>query len=388
MMNKLKLQKKGGIVLLVIKSRKGQRLDEREIHIINNAGVRGLLAFESLQKKDAFKLIFDLTGYISLREYLKNPFRKETFAKLLQNIFDNLKAMRNVNFRPQKLVLDMDYVMINPSTQELQFVYLPIQALENGTELRSFLLEIIREGSFVADEDREYVREYITILNTGINFSEFELEQYIERLQEKEPDVQRIKCPKCKTQVGPEDKFCPICGSPIEMKRYTDSEKIYMPPDVQTGDDMKGQTESRSQVANGRRKGNTEYFTTILGPDSEKPEPVYGGTAVLGGANKHVSSYLIRESTQERISVDKPVFRIGKEKSYCDYFVKDNSAVSRSHANIVVRGERFYVVDLNSTNHTYVDGRLIQPQEETEIFSGTRLRLGNEEFTFYIEESR
>lgn len=388
MMNKLKLQKKGGIVLLVIKSRKGQRLDEREIHIINNAGVRGLLAFESLQKKDAFKLIFDLTGYISLREYLKNPFRKETFAKLLQNIFDNLKAMRNVNFRPQKLVLDMDYVMINPSTQELQFVYLPIQALENGTELRSFLLEIIREGSFVADEDREYVREYITILNTGINFSEFELEQYIERLQEKEPDMQRIKCPKCKTQVGPEDKFCPICGSPIEMKRYTDSEKIYMPPDVQTGDDMKGQTESRSQVANGRRKGNTEYFTTILGPDSEKPEPVYGGTAVLGGANKHVLSYLIRESTQERISVDKPVFRIGKEKSYCDYFVKDNSAVSRSHANIVVRGERFYVVDLNSTNHTYVDGRLIQPQEETEIFSGTRLRLGNEEFTFYIEESR
>ena len=129
MMNKLKLQKKGGIVLLVVKSRKGQRLDEREIHIINNAGVRGLLSFESLQKKDAFKLVFDLTGYISLREYLNNPFRKETFAKLLQNIFDNLKAMRSVNFRPQKLVLDMDYVMINPSTQELQFVYLPIQAL-------------------------------------------------------------------------------------------------------------------------------------------------------------------------------------------------------------------------------------------------------------------
>lgn len=388
MMNKLKLQKKGGIVLLVVKSRKGQRLDEREIHIINNAGVRGLLSFESLQKKDAFKLIFDLTGYISLREYLKNPFRKENFAKLLQNIFDNLKAMRSVNFRPQKLVLDMDYVMINPSTQELQFVYLPIQALENGTELRSFLLEIIREGSFVADEDREYVREYITILNTGINFSEFELEQYIERLQEKEPDMQRIKCPKCKTQVGEEDKFCPVCGSPVAKKKSMDSGKIYMPPDSTGGAYEAGQTDNDTQAPVGRKKGTTEYFTTVLGPEPERQEPVYGGTAVLGGANKHVLSYLIRESTQERISVDKPVFRIGKEKSYCDYFVKDNSAVSRSHANIIVRGERYYVVDLNSTNHTYVDGRLIQPQEETEIFSGTRLRLGNEEFTFYIEESR
>ena len=76
MMNKLKLQKKGGIVLLVVKSRKGQRLDEREIHIINTAGVRGLLSFESLQKKDAFKLIFDLTGYIPFgRKILQSCYR-------------------------------------------------------------------------------------------------------------------------------------------------------------------------------------------------------------------------------------------------------------------------------------------------------------------------
>lgn len=34
----------------------------------------------------------------------------------------------------------------------------------------------------------------------------------------------------------------------------------------------------------------------------------------------------------EKIKLVKPVFRIGKEKSYVDYFIGDNTTVSRSHA--------------------------------------------------------
>lgn len=82
--------------------------------------------------------------------------------------------------------------------------------------------------------------------------------------------------------------------------------------------------------------------------------------------------------------MDKPSFRIGKEKRYCDYFVSDNSAVSRSHADIVTKNKRYYITDLNSTNKTYVDGRAIPVEKEVEIFSGTKLRLANEDFVFYV----
>ena len=93
---------------------------------------------------------------------------------------------------------------------------------------------------------------------------------------------------------------------------------------------------------------------------------------------------LVRVTTQEKVIVNKPVFRLGKEKSYVDFFVSNNPAVSRSHADIITRGDRYFVKDLNSKNHTYINGLRIAPLLETEIRDGDGLKLGNEEFIFYI----
>lgn len=38
----------------------------------------------------------------------------------------------------------------------------------------------------------------------------------------------------------------------------------------------------------------------------------------------------------------------------------------------------------NSTNHTYVDGKMIQPNTEVPIQQGTKIRLGNEDFEFKL----
>ena len=91
---------------------------------------------------------------------------------------------------------------------------------------------------------------------------------------------------------------------------------------------------------------------------------------------------LRRVSTNEEININKPVFRIGKEKSYVDYFVNNNNAVSRSHADIVTRAKGCFVVDLNSKNHTYINGAMIPSHMEVAINDGDTLRLGNEEFIF------
>ena len=117
--------------------------------------------------------------------------------------------------------------------------------------------------------------------------------------------------------------------------------------------------------------------TTVLGGQ-------IGETTVLGGAveKPKPTPHLIRVRNNERIPLDKPVFRIGKERSYVDYFISDNSAVSRSHANIINRDGEFFVMDTNSTNHTYVNGGMIPSNVETKISHGTKIRLGNEDFEF------
>lgn len=97
---------------------------------------------------------------------------------------------------------------------------------------------------------------------------------------------------------------------------------------------------------------------------------------------RNVSPHLIRMKNNEKIIINKPMFKIGKEKSYVDYFIGDNTAISRSHANILQRNGNYFVVDTNSTNHTYLNGAMIQSNVETKLSHGMKVRLANEEFEF------
>ena len=120
--------------------------------------------------------------------------------------------------------------------------------------------------------------------------------------------------------------------------------------------------------------------TTVLGGGG-----AIGETTVLSATSaSQVKPRLVRTKNNENIELNKPVFRIGKEKSYVDYFIGDNSAISRSHANIISRDGEYFVVDTNSTNHTYVNGQMIQSNVETKIAHGTMIKLANEDFEFKL----
>lgn len=111
-----------------------------------------------------------------------------------------------------------------------------------------------------------------------------------------------------------------------------------------------------------------------------------GETTVLGVApvKQEITPFLIRRKNNEKIILNKPVFRVGKERSYVDYFIGDNTAISRSHANIITREGTYYVVDTNSTNHTFVNGNMINSNEEVQINHGDSIRFANEDFEFKL----
>lgn len=116
--------------------------------------------------------------------------------------------------------------------------------------------------------------------------------------------------------------------------------------------------------------------------------PMIGETTVLvngqlPGQNQMIP-FLIRRKGNEKISLNKPVFRIGKERSYADYFIGDNTAISRSHANIVSRDGEYYLIDTNSTNHTFLNGQMIQSNVETKLAHRDTIRLANEDFEFKL----
>ena len=118
--------------------------------------------------------------------------------------------------------------------------------------------------------------------------------------------------------------------------------------------------------------------TTVLGGAASGETTVLG----VGTPAAPVQPYLLRVKNNERIPINKPSFRIGKERSFVDYFIADNTAISRSHANILNRDGEYYIVDTNSTNHTYVNGVMIQSNVETKLTHGAKITLANESFEF------
>ncbi|MEG3007615.1 MAG: FHA domain-containing protein, partial [Oscillospiraceae bacterium] len=109
------------------------------------------------------------------------------------------------------------------------------------------------------------------------------------------------------------------------------------------------------------------------------------GTTLLSNETNISYGYLIRENNQEKILINKPVFRIGKEKSYVDYFISDNNAVSRSHADFILKDGKCFILDHNSTNKTFIDGIVIESNKEVLLSDGMKIKLANEEFTYYAK---
>ena len=126
---------------------------------------------------------------------------------------------------------------------------------------------------------------------------------------------------------------------------------------------------------------NSNYGETIVLNTGTIGETVVLDSIIQNNSNM---PYLVRKKTGERVNIVKPIFHIGKERSYADYFIADNSAISRSHANILLKNSRCFVMDTNSTNHTYINGTMIPCNVEVELYSGNILKLADEEFEVHL----
>ncbi len=106
---------------------------------------------------------------------------------------------------------------------------------------------------------------------------------------------------------------------------------------------------------------------------------------ILGAAGAiKINPYLIRVNTEEKIIINKPVFKIGKASRGVDFHVSGNGAVSRQHAIILHKGDSYYIKDNKSTNHTYVDGAEVPADEEVLLKNNSTISLGDEDFTFKL----
>ena len=129
-------------------------------------------------------------------------------------------------------------------------------------------------------------------------------------------------------------------------------------------------------------RGNKQAFTGITQKKTEKPvknsiqiESQEQGILQETGNNVY---RIQRIATGEQYNLKPGINKIGRNRRIVDIYITENPHVGRLHTIIYIIPEGVYIEDNGSSNGTYVNGNMIQCR--TEIHSGDRIRLGNEEF--------
>ncbi len=118
---------------------------------------------------------------------------------------------------------------------------------------------------------------------------------------------------------------------------------------------------------------------TLHGIEAAAP-PRAGGGGGGGGGGPAVASLLVRSGglLGQRLSVKTPVVNIGRA-DYNDLVIPDPS-VSTSHAKLQRREGVWIIVDLDSTNGTFVDGERVKG--EAPLAPGALVKLGDVQLLF------
>ena len=81
--------------------------------------------------------------------------------------------------------------------------------------------------------------------------------------------------------------------------------------------------------------------------------------------------------------LEQNITKIGRESAYVDFYIGDNLQIEIRHAEIIRRGQDFFIKDNNSKNHTYVNGRIVVGEELVQLKAGDTITLANEVFEYH-----
>lgn len=330
-MSKLKVSIKKSTVTAMMKAGRKERINETELSQLARIKPCGIMHVTKT-KKDS--VIYTCPANINLTDRLKKAISKYDFFFMIEQIVIMVEDVYNNGLNVNSVRFNMDDVYINEMTKEMYFIYFPIVGGQESADIVGFIENIIYTMTPVINEDTNYISRFMYYVRSFHGFNGNAIEKYISREERAVVNVLKNKA--------------------VTMQQTMQQQIM------------------KQQIMQGSMDG-----TTVLSDDGISVQQIQQMQPV----NYHFAS-LTRQVTGEKIELGKPSFVLGKNPEKSDYAVADNTNISRVHAVITMRNGRYYVMDQNSTNGTFINGRIIKAGQETEILPGDCLMLANEEFIF------
>ena len=376
-MNKVVVIKKKKEKYVYVKLLPNQAINNREIEMLNSGRVYQLISPETNRKNT--ELLYKVSNYVSLKEYLQSVTSKTKFINIVLSILDMIKESQGMMLHTKNFILNTEHIFIEIQSKKLMYVYLPIVNYDAEIDFSEIFYNLAFDTVFNQFEDCSYVKEYINYFNVHPNFSVYDFETFIREMNGENISYGDKKV-NIESSIQPKKKADTILQNTMYASTSDLDRKIANvahPSKILSN--TKG--ESNSEINETSILGAANYGTTVL-DEAEQ------GTTILSseilGVTKVIYPTIIRKNTNEEIYINKNCFTVGKS-STSDYCINDNNAISRKHASIITTNDnRYFIIDENSTNGTYIDDIKIESKIEIEILPNQLLRFADVEFEFKV----
>ncbi len=408
----------------------GQDVVDYEVEIINKDSTPCVLNVEIKQLKDKIKVMYDVTNKTSIKEYLKGiTLTKVQFITIVTNIANCLIGCKNYFLDEKKFLVSLDCLFIDKKDMKVYLVYCPfkMEVVEN-TDLvyknivKSLIIDFL---SFDENDSENVIQKTLTYLRKD-DFSMVEFKNYLDEFQEENINV------VCDT-----GRIINKRENPIDNKIIDNKETVKKINKIQNNETkVSGNNvlilllqlivlgiigliamigsfgvvmitsivfiividlilvifvltrNSRFQKSKMRKN---KLDTSFINNQQEKINPknktskreiiteMSFDTELLDDKTAYLLSK--KAGTVERIAINKNIFKIGRMPGKVDY-ISDNIAVGKIHGEIRKNEDKYYVVDLNSRNGTYLNGNKLNSNDLYEIKNDDTIVFANSEFTF------
>lgn len=411
-----------------------EKIDNVSIGMMRNNDIKGLLPIDIIMHDSMTEFKYKTEKLKNLDEYLSEELTKEDLLDVFENICKAVKDIEEYMLGEAQLILENKYIFTDNGN--IKMMLLPLYNRRNNLSIYEFFKNLLlymmvknnKAANFAADISRQLSDEESFSCNKFLQLiSQIKQKKHIENFDITKPENKsdfkerrinnieesfgtlksdysgygnRVQTPvntqspvnafksvnnntvsNIDSDVKPENGFLiPGKDEPVNVGRVSHKEARGKKKFSFFGKKKEKEVsvvDNKMEVS--KLYSNNFAETTVL-QNSDR----FAETTLLGLSVNVLNAFLVWKRTGEKILIDKSSFRIGREKSYVDFCINDNSSVGRNHAEIVRKDGSFFIRDLKSLNFTMVNGEKVSTSVEVELLDNDIISLSNEEFEFHM----
>jgi hypothetical protein len=395
-----------------------EEVDSETINLLTNQKVAGLLPSAFLKRDENIYIRFDKIFDFSLERLFFNKLNKESLITYLLNLVNSLLDLQQKSqLKFENILLNKKYIFLDHFSNRLVFMYIPIQNnVFEKVSMKEFVRDLIAQAPYDEKDDLSF---FVKLHNYLIGSEDLDLADFEKWLSAFSAMKESKDDSPSPVDVAGSNFYSPgnmnsdrssMVDNGVLTSQYgskkTDKktgQKLEIEEEVQYKRITRTELgEGESLLNNPSAMGGTSIniipnlgiykppgmdgdngATTLLG-DFDLWDAQRAGTTVLGlDDNEIPQPYLFLAATNEKFVVSKDIYKIGRDPEQADY-ISNNIAVGRVHAELVNDDGQYFIIDQQSRNGSYLNGKKLLPYEKSKLKHEDIIKLANEEYIFRL----